>query len=45
MINSADDPLVGTTLVYTSETTRPFGESIIFPVVPPEYFFTNEEGP
>ena len=45
MINSADDPLVGTTLVYTSETTRPFGESIIFPVVPPEYFFTNEESP
>lgn len=45
MIPSVDDPIVGATLVYTSETTRPFGESIIFPVVPPEFFFTNEEIP
>lgn len=42
MINSADDPIIGATMDYTSATTRPYGESIIFPVVPPEYFFTNE---
>ena len=45
MKSSIDDPLVGVEITFDQEVFRPYGESLIYPVIPAEYFYTYEEKP
>ena len=38
-------PLEGKNLKYDRKETRPFGQSIVYKVIPPDYFYTIEEKP
>ena len=38
-------PLEGKNLKYHQKETRPFGQSLVYKVIPPDYFYTIEEKP
>ena len=42
---SIDVKLVGVNLKYDATELRPYGESLIWPVIPPEHFYTIEDAP
>ena len=41
-LKSGLDPLVGVDIVYDSSVVRPFGESLVWHVIPGDYFYTRE---
>ena len=45
MKSSFDDPVVGKNVEYAQEETRPFGQSLIYPLIPAEHFYTVEDKP
>ena len=38
-----DDPLVGVDIYTEESVVRPFGESLLFQVIPGDYLFTRED--
>ena len=40
-----DDPLIGVDIYTEESVVRPFGESLLFQVIPGDYFYTREDSP
>jgi hypothetical protein len=41
-LKSGMDPLVGVDIVYDQDIVRPFAQSLVWDVIPGDYFFTRE---
>lgn len=44
-MDSLDDQIVGVDVAYAASIDRPFGESLVWPVIPGDYFFTKLDKP
>jgi hypothetical protein len=42
---SPAEPLEGKNIVFAQKQTRDFGKSLVYKLIPPEYFYTIEESP
>jgi hypothetical protein len=45
LVSSYDDPIVGRDVLYQASEARPFGEALVWHVIPGEYFYTREAIP